>query len=74
MSLLHLREERDMKILSLVVTTGGVIAVVLAIIEVLASTGSIMGVTGAGFLRGATSLFLLALVVMAYDKFYLQKK
>lgn len=62
-----------MKILSLVVTIGGIIALVLAIIDVLAST-RIMGVTGAGFVRGSMSLFLLALVIMAYDRFYLQKK
>jgi hypothetical protein len=62
-----------MKILSLVVTIGGIIVLFLAIIEVLANI-RIMGVTGAGFLRGAMSLFLLALVIMVYDKFYLQKK
>jgi len=62
-----------MKILSGVVAVLGVIAIVLAIINVLAHT-AIMGITGAGFLRGATTLLLLALVIMAYDKLYLAKK
>ena len=62
-----------MKILSGVVAVLGVIAIVLAIVVVLAHT-PIMGVTGAGFLRGATTLLLLSLVIMAYDKLYLTKK
>jgi len=62
-----------MKVLSIIVALGGVVALVLAIIDILAHT-YIFGVTGAGYLRGASSLFLLALVIIAYDKCFSCKK
>ncbi len=61
-----------MKILSGVVAVLGAISIVLAIVVLLAHI-RIMGVTGAGFLRGATALLLLSLAVMVYDKLYIQK-
>lgn len=62
-----------MKMLSIVAAAAGVIALLLAVIVVLAHS-YILGVTGAGYLRGATALFLLALVIMGYDRCYCQKK
>ena len=62
-----------MKILSIVAAVGGVVALLLAVIVVLAQS-YILGVTGAGYLRAATALFLLALVIMGYDRCYCQKK
>ena len=54
-----------MRNLSIAVTVAGVIALILAILEAFTSV-SLLGVTPAGYLRGATALFLLALVCIAY--------
>ncbi len=62
-----------MKILSIIVALGGVVALVFSIIDIFAHT-YILGVTGAGYLRGASALFLLALVIIAYDKCFSCKK
>ncbi len=54
-----------MRNLSIAVTVAGVIALILAILEAFTSV-SLLGVTPAGYLRGATALFLLALICIAY--------
>ena len=58
-----------MKMASIVAAGLGVLALVLAIIDRLLST-LIMGVLARGYLALATALFLLALVIMAYDRCY----
>jgi hypothetical protein len=65
--------EGEMKILSLIAAVGGVLAILMAIIYARTSSPD-LGITGAGYLRGATSLFLLSLVVMVFDRTYLKKK
>lgn len=55
-----------MRILSIIITVIGAIAIILSVIQVLAHV-AILGLTGAGWLRGATALLLLALVLIAYD-------
>jgi len=62
-----------MKILSVVVTLIGAAAMLLAVVNIFAHT-HILRITGAGYLRGATALFLLSLVIMVYDKIYGSKK
>jgi hypothetical protein len=62
-----------MKILSICVAVLGVVALVIAVIGALANT-TVLNVTRAGYLRGATALFLLALVIIVYDKCYCCKK
>ena len=62
-----------MKLLAFAAAVLGILAQILALIFVLFNTPN-LGVTGAGYLRGASSLFLLALVVMIFDHLYLKKK
>jgi uncharacterized membrane protein len=54
-----------MKTLSIIVTVAGVIALVFAVVEALFNV-HILGITSAGYLRGATAVFLLALILIAY--------
>jgi hypothetical protein len=54
-----------MRNLSIAITLTGVIALVLAVIEALFKV-SILGITTAGYLRGATAVFLLALICIGY--------
>jgi hypothetical protein len=58
-----------MKVLAVILIIGGIAAIILAVITVLMNFG-FFGVTGAGFLRGAMSLLLLALALMVYDRIY----
>ena len=58
-----------MKMASLVVSGLGVLSLVVAIIDKFVSQ-PILGVSPGGYLRFATALYLLALVVMAYDRWY----
>lgn len=58
-----------MKMLSVAVGGLGVLALVLAIVERLAGF-QIMGIPPTGLIRGASSLYLLALVIMVYDRWY----
>lgn len=61
-----------MKTLSLVVTGLGLLSFVLGLIDWL-SRLMIFGVSKGGYLRGATALFVLALVFMVYDHLYCRK-
>ena len=54
-----------MRNLSIVVAVAGVIALVFAVVEALFNV-SILGITSAGYLRGATAVFLLALICIGY--------
>ena len=61
-----------MKMLSLVIIILGVVAMVLAV------AGRVLGlhiatVTTPGYLRAAETLYLLAVAVMCYDRFYCEK-
>ena len=58
-----------MKMISLIVTVLGVIALILAVVDKFMGA-HVMGVVHTGYMRGACALFLLALTVMCYDKFY----
>jgi hypothetical protein len=58
-----------MKCLSLTVTGLGVLALILAIVS-RCSGILMMGVAPGSLIRGASSLFLLALVIMAYGRCY----
>ncbi len=62
-----------MKYLCMIAALGGIAATILAFIVVLTQK-YLMGVTGAGYLRGASVLFLLSLVIMVYDRAYLKGK
>jgi hypothetical protein len=55
-----------MRNLSIVVTVVGVLALVFAVVEALFNV-NILGITTAGYLRGATAVFLLALICIAYS-------
>ena len=59
-----------MKMLSVAVGGLGVLALGLAIVGRLIGIQTMMGITPGGFVRGATALYLLALVVMVYDRWY----
>jgi hypothetical protein len=61
-----------MKMISMIVTVLGAIALILAVVDKLMAT-NIVGVSPGGYLRGATALYLLALAVMCHDKFYCAK-
>jgi hypothetical protein len=61
-----------MKILSIVIALGGIVCLLIAAIVILQNT-NFLGGTGAGYIRLSSSLFLFAIVVMMYDKIYLQK-
>jgi hypothetical protein len=62
-----------MKMLATLFAVLGFLGFVLAVLYVLLHF-NLYGLTGAGFLRGSSVLFLMALVIMVYDRFYLQKK
>ena len=55
-----------MRNLSIAITVAGAIALIIAIVEALFNV-PVLGITPAGYLRGATALFLLALVLIAYS-------
>ena len=61
------------KIISAVSAGGGVAALILAALAVL-SHRSFIGGTGAGWIRLASCLFLLAIFFILYDRSYLEKK
>jgi hypothetical protein len=61
-----------MKMTSMIVTVLGVIALILAVVDKLMGT-QIAGVAATSYLRGACTLYLLALVVMCYGKCYCAK-
>jgi hypothetical protein len=61
-----------MKMISCVVSVLGILAVVLGIGEWLFSV-QVFHLTPAGYVRGATALFLMALVIMAYGRCYCTK-
>lgn len=62
-----------MKILSIIVAVGGIVALILAGFLIL-NHSNFLGGTGAGYIRLSTSIFLLALVIMMFDRCYCQKK
>ena len=59
-----------MKMLSVIVSGLGVLALILAIVGRFLSLPVTMGMSPTGLVRGASALFLLALVVMAYGRSY----
>lgn len=59
-----------MKMLSLAIGGAGVLVLVFGVVLRLLQIQTVMGVTAGGFVRGATALFLLTLVVMVYDRWY----
>lgn len=61
-----------MKTLVIIVSALGILAIGFAFLVILFNI-RLLGVTGAGFLRGATALFLLSLVMMKFDKRYIKK-
>jgi hypothetical protein len=65
--------EDMMKLVAFLIALSGVIALILAFLNLLTHS-AIMGVTRTGYIRGASSLFLLTLVVIAIDRSYFQKK
>lgn len=58
-----------MKMISIAVAGLGVLALILAIVERLAGF-QVMGLAPMSLLRGAMTLYLLALVLMMYEKVY----
>ncbi len=50
---------------SIVVAVAGTIALIIAVVEVLFKV-SVLGVTPAGYLRGATAVYLLSLICIAH--------
>jgi hypothetical protein len=60
-----------MKYLAIISMIGGVLAMLLAVIAVL--TLGFLGIAAAGYIRGANSLFLLALALMVYKRVYQSK-
>ena len=62
-----------MKILSTIVTVIGVIALLLAVLGMLLKT-PFFNVTSGGYIRGATALYLLSLVLMCHDRLYCKRK
>ena len=62
-----------MKIFAFCLAIGGVAALVLACLNLLTHS-ALMGVTRAGYLRGASTLFLLTLVIIAIERSYFKKK
>jgi hypothetical protein len=58
-----------MKMISMIVTVLGVLALILAVVDKLMGM-HVAGVAATSYLRGACTLYLLALAVMCYDKFY----
>ena len=68
--LLGLYRRTAMKYLSLTVTGLGVLALILANVGLCLGHSAIMGVRPGGLVQGASALFLLALVIMAYGRCY----
>jgi len=62
-----------MKMASIVVAGLGVLALVLGIIAWGLFPASILHVGMGGYVRGATALFLLAVVIMVFDHNYCKK-
>jgi len=62
-----------MKIIAFCIAIGGIAVLILACLNLLTHS-SLLGVTRAGYLRGASTLFLLTLVIIAIDRSYFQKK
>lgn len=62
-----------MKIITMLVTAAGMIGLVLVAVSKVVGH-SIGGTSRAGYLHGATALFLLALVIMAFGKCYCSKE
>lgn len=62
-----------MKILSMIAGVGGAVALLLAVIVILTG-GYILGGTAGGWLRLASSLFLLAMFLVLFDTTYMKKK
>lgn len=58
-----------MKTLPLAIGGLGVLALVMGLVAKMLASG-ILGVSPAGYVRGASALFLLTLVVMVYDRWY----
>ena len=61
------------KIISAVVSGGGIVALLLAGFAVI-SHQTFIGGTGAGWIRLASSLFLLAIFIILFDRTYYQNK
>ena len=61
-----------MKYLAIILMIGGVLAMFLAVITVLTDF-RFLGLSGAGYLRGTSSLLLLALALMVYKRVYQSK-
>lgn len=59
-----------MKMLSAAIGGLGAVALLAGVVVKLLSIQSVMGTSAGGFVRGATALCLLALVVMVYDHWY----
>jgi hypothetical protein len=59
-----------MKMLSATVGGLGVLALIESLVGKFLGHPVMMGVSAGGYLRGASTLFLLALVVMAYGRCY----
>lgn len=59
-----------MKMASLVVSLLGVLALVLGVVEWLCPSVQILHLTPSGYLRGATALYLLAIVIMLFGRTY----
>ena len=71
MALANLQKTLGIRAKFIIMLAGlGVVALLLGIVGKLLSIQEMMGITPGGFVRGATALFLLTLVVMAYDRVY----
>jgi len=55
-----------LKIFAIVTAAAGIIALILSFVDIIAHT-YVLGVTGAGYLRGATAMFLLSLVLLGFE-------
>jgi hypothetical protein len=61
-----------MKYLTIIAIIGGILGMLLAVITVV-SDFRFLGLSGAGYLRGTSSLLLLALSLLVYKKVYHSK-
>jgi hypothetical protein len=59
-----------MKMISASIGGLGSLALLVGIVAKLLNINAIVGITAGGYVRGATALFLLTLVVMVYDRLY----
>ena len=62
-----------MKFISVIVVIAGIVVFILAVISALFHV-AIPPATAGGYIRGSSSLFLLALVIMIFDRFYCRKQ